>query len=709
MALTVPTAGSTAGRSAQIQIATPDTGNVLSQFGGAMHDMATQWQADQRQRQVAKTQLAITRELGQARQEVDQIGDPDQIGPAWDARAAAVREKYITKDLDPRVAEALDLSLTELTDRHALDLSGRRIALQGSARAASYIADRAEIVAGATNADSTTTEALIAQGEAAIADRVARNELDPAAAEQERQALRRDVYGNRANTAIGTDPETFLTEARAGKWNILGEDLPAKQAAAEQQLAKMQAEAAKNAEAAATAQAKAVDDRLKEMRSIYEDGGKPVDDELMNSDMAKASPEYAETYAARELKAETPGIKMMTPAQLDEEIGKLEGQPVVQKWQREKLKVMKDWRVEAATKLATDPVAWAKSAGFAVPEVPPFDPAQPEAFAKGLGDRLALDRFMREKDYTRAPAVLDNAEITALKPVLDPAGDPQARLALATSFARQGKDAAAYLATNVQADPVFTRATRILTTTQDVGLVSEMLKGQQAIALKSVVLPSPKDVGMTFDAATGGAFADQPALRAELLASASALYAANASGLNPDGVDSMVPFMSDSKAVDLFSTAVQRVTGGSADAGGKYNIGGVQEINGGKVLLPPGVAKAQVDDALENLKYQLKGQTFVPGYAGGGRWAPTNVVGDETLRGLKAASIDGKLPDLGADPARFMGTLKLSPVPDRNGQPTDIYEFVYDFNGRKAYVRTADNPMQTFKFRLPDLIRGTQK
>lgn len=723
MSLTVPTAGSIAGRSASIRVEAPETGGILAQFGNALAAKAGEWKEEQVQRQTRQTALDLTRDLGVARQEIEaNVTDPAEIGPAWDARRAQIEAQYITDDTDPAVAENLRLTMQELGDRHSLALGNRVIGLTQSQRAADWMTTRSRITAEAVNADPETFGAYLELGEATIGDLEARGALTPEQAAAERIALTQEVYGQRAQAMIDRDPAAFLEEAQSGEWNVLGDNLGGMQKAATSAVAEAEAKAAKDAETAAQERSDAIGTRLKEMRGLFHDQRLVVDEAELNNSEVQAHPEYAATRAAFDLRNETPGIRTMTVAQLDKLIAAEEGKPIVKPYEAERLKVLRTWRDEASVKQATDMVSWAQDAGLKVPELPAFDPADPQGFVTGLSQRLSFDRAARQQGYTTGQAVFSTEELKSFKASVDPKADPETRLGMARSFAALGEADARRLAAIVGADPVFLRATELLSgPARADALAADMLQGQARIEAKTVALPSPRDQMRVFDEVTGGALSGNAAQSAQMMAAASALYAAEATGLDPEE--------DPDAAVTLYEKAVQRAFGAVPDVDGNMTIGGVQEFNGGKVVLPIGVSAAGLQEAWDNIERQIGGQVnmarkdiygdtndpvFAQRFGGpdAKEWTLDPAATDQSrLRAFAGASIRaGALPDLGADPADMLSTVRLRPVPTRDGRPSDVFEMVYTLNGREVPVRTKGDPAGTaFRFRLPDLIRGAQQ
>lgn len=710
MSLTVPTAGNIAGRSADIRIEAPDTGAAISELGARMAEKFGQIKAERLQLQGQQTQLAITRDMGQARLEVEQLGDPAAIGPAWDAKVAEITNRYITKDasgavtIDPALADQLGLSITELGDRHGLALGEKVVNLSRSQQEAVWIEARDQISVAAVTADPETFGALVEQGEAFIDARLASGRIDAAAAATEKQVFRQDVYRGRADAMIAADPQGFLTAADKGDFNSLGgEALGNARLAADRELARRDKEATNAAEVAAGARTAAIGRRLGELTSIVKEGRIATDEAFLASPEVMAHPDYAEAMAAVQLRDSLPGIRQATPAELDAAIAAEEAKPVGQKYQTERLKVLREWRDQAATGYNTDAVATATKAGLAVPELPAFSVEDPEAFATGLAARLSFDPVMRKRGYTEGQAVFSQADLAALKPVLDPKADAAQKLTLAQAIVAGSNGRPQDVTRLISDDPVFGRATRILATTGNAGLAGEILRGQQKAALGTVVLPTEKTMTLTFDDITGGVFDGNPTLKAEVMATARAVYADQSAGLDPDQAGGGMGWSTDPASVDLFTKSVQRVMGATPDKNGNLTVGGVQQINGGFVMLPEGLPAKDVETAWDRLDAHLLGQRWNP-EIGGWDSSATDAPPDP-LRAFRAASVDGSAPDLGDDPRDWWDQAQLYRVGE-----SDIYELRVTIDGRSYTVpRAGDDQARAYRFRLPNLIREAGK
>jgi hypothetical protein len=711
MTLTVPTSGVIGGRSANVQIATPDTGAVISEFGSKIAALGTQWKDAQDDFKTRSTQLSMTSDLANARLEAEQAGDPVASGQIWDQRKAEIAQKYLPVDangkstLSPKQAEALQLTFQGLDGQHTFALAEKSVNWTRSKAQANWMQSRDQITTLAVTADPESFAAYLALGEAEIAAQEAQGLMDPAAAEANRQALRQDLFRGRADAQIDADPEAFLAAADKGEFDAMGgELLSSRRDAANKEIARRNAAALKAAEAEAEQKNKAIGDRLTDMSSMFAEGLKVTDEALLSDPEVQAHPKFAEAMAAKSLRDEMPNIRQMTPAELRAAIAAEEAAPKTHKYQAERLATLRTWEAEATKRWNTDGPAAARSAGLPVPDLPAFDPAAPEGFAKGIGERIAFDSFQRKQGYSTGQAIFSPDETAQIKAVLAPEAAAQPKLAMAQAILAGSSGQPEAVTGIIGADPVFSRALRLLRDTGNAGLVTQMLEGQQKEKLGTISLPPKPQRQMILADVLGDSFAASPAQEAEIMEAASALYAANAAGVNPDGSSGIVPFADDTEAQDMFRMAVQQVTGASADRSGNLTIGGLQEFNGSKVVLPAGVPVASVESAWDVVDNHLRGAVWDEKYQDF-NFTPGN--GADPMRALKAASIDQSAPSLGSGSAAYVRWREARPV--RVGD-TDIYELVITRDGRTFKVpREGDPQGRAWRFRMPDLLRGAQK
>lgn len=702
MTLTVPQGGNVAGRSANIQIDAPDVGAMFSRVGSVVAEKMGQIKAEQRAVVTAKTQIDMTKELGEERLRFEQMTDPAQIDAEWPQVEAQIRDKYVNqKDangnplLTPQEADALGLTLQDLSGKHALALGERVYKLTDSQAAAAWSSAQLDIVNTAATADPDTMAALIEYGEAAI-DRLPG--LMPDEKETQKQALRAEVANSRVIAAIDQDPVSALEGLRAGTYDPIGPEAKAQRiVAAQAEIDRRAAAEATMAEAEATQRSSALDKRLGEIATMEGKGLKTSDRDwvIAAPPEVQASPKWAEARSKIDLNDELPNLDQMTLAELDAQIAAEEGRSYDHEWQASRLTVLKEIRDKRATALTTDPKAALIDVGVILPTDLSFDPQDPEAFAAALADSISQDKHARETGHTDRTAIFTNDDRAALKSILAPGADADAKASLATAIVMGAKGDTTAVLDDLEADPIFRRTVKILGLTGDGEMAKTILRGQQKLDLDTTLKLPAADQIRIFDDFTGSAFDDAPiALRKELMAAATAIYADSAKGFDPTN--------DPSTAEELYKASLQRLLGAQTDRNGDYTVGGLQEVNGGLTVLPYGVTVGSVEGAWEKLENDLAGTGTVAS-----AWpntkaqvlAPTA----DPLQHFKTASIyPGAVPDLGSDPARRFATLTLRRVGE-----SEVYELMVERGGRMEPI-TIKGSDRAYRFRLKDLVFGVR-
>jgi hypothetical protein len=606
----------------------------------------------------------------------------------------------------------------DLGQRQALALGERNIALHQSQQTADWLETRADLTTTAATADPVTMETLLQEGYARIDAQVAAGLILPDKAVIEKQALEAEVMNARLITAIDQDPAAAKEALQAGTYDAIGPEAKAQRiATAQAELDRRAAAAATAGEAEAKKRQDEIGNRLDTIGELTVAGRKVADvDFVLNApDEVKANPKYPRALARVKLGQEIPNLDLMTPAQIDALIAAEKDRTIVEPWENERLPVLIEMRDKKATALATDPKAALAASGLPAPEIPAFDPANPEAFAAALQESLSFDAFQRQKGYSDQSAIFTKAQKAELQAVLAPGAEAGPKVALLAAIQSATGGNAGEVLTALEADPVSRRALKVLGMTQDPALTESILRGQQKLDGKTIVPPSRKEQILAFDAMTGGAFDDAPAVKAEIMEAALALYADSAAGIDGETTGSD-GWIADGAAYELYQQSVQRLLGAQPDRNGGLTVGGLQEINGGLTVLPVGVSVAQVESEWDAIGNRLAGGVWDTS-RGQGEWvyaAPEGFQAPDAalksaptatarLAPFKAASVYGGVPDLGSNPTQMWDML----TPRRVGE-TDVYELVYEQNGRTYAVPEAGGG-GAYRFRLKDLMRGARQ
>lgn len=713
--ITVPQGGSIAGRSADIRIERPDIGGFVSQAASAVAQKMGQIKEQQRAVVVQKTQLDMTKEMGDERLRLEQSTDPAQIEAEWPEVQKRIQDKYLNGTdangqplFTPEEADGLSLTIQDLGQKHGFALGERAVKLTESQAAAAWSAAQLDIVNAASTSDPDTMAALVEYGEAAI-DRLPG--LMPDQKQAQKEAFRAEVTNARAIAALDQDPTAFIAAAEAGTYDALGGERVAQlKVTAKAEADRRAAADAKAGEAEAKKRTDAIGSRLDTIADLALKGRIVEDEKYLSDPEVQAHPDYPKAAAAVALRKEVPNLDVMTVAELDAQIAAEEKRPITEKWQNERLGVLRSMRDKKAEALATDPKAALKDAGLPAPDMPDFDPADTASWSAALAESMSFDGWQREKGYSEQSAIFTKDQKAALKGILAPGADAGPKVALMGAILEGTRGNANAVLADLEADPVSRRALKVLGLTRDADLTEAILRGQQKLNpdSRTVVPPSRKEQILAFDEMTGGVFDDAPALKAELMDAALALYADGAKGIDGE-TQAAEGWIADGAAYSLYQQSVQRLLGAQADRNGDLTVGGLQEINGGLTVLPVGVAVRDVETAWDAISDNLS--SIEPAwYARKIQLGPDFNPGDDTsaqraktaFAPFATASVYGGLPDLGSDPAGRLGTLTLRRVGE-----TDVYELVREQNGRLTPVPEVGKD-HAYRFRLKDLLRGAK-
>lgn len=600
MALTVPQAGVQAGRAARVGEAdVPETGAAFAQLGQVMQQVGTRLETDRLDRQAARLRIDLTRDMGELRQRIETITDPDEVDRQWQAGVDALRASYDER-VDAKLRDRWSLTFDEAATASGLQIGRHGIAMRESTSQAQWI--EASTTVGNLWGRSTEEErGVMVQGLVDQIEADLRNGyITPAQAAERQAALRGQLVEADALAMVDRDPAAFLEARQQGRFDGLDPvQLERYGNRAQANLDRLAAETARAEAEAEKARLKAVGDRLDTILSITGDGYTAADEDFVFSAEAQGHPDQPKAAAAVALRRDYPALEQMSPTELRATLAEEKGKPLEQAFQTERLQVLETMVAEAEKAWAEDPIARAVSVGLPVADLPPFDASNPAALVAGLRDRLDMADARQREGYTKVPVRLSQDEADALKAQLAAEADPRARLALTGSVvAAAGGDPrrAVSLLQEATDDPVVTFGAQHLADGGSAALLREIYQGQSELAAGNIQLPPNRD---RLDAAfeeVQSVFADLPnaaAAEAQIRTVADALYAARARTATGGPAEDIEE--------DVYRQALHEVMGGT----GRYNraeaTGGVQDVNGDPVYLVRGVSAVDVETAFDRL------------------------------------------------------------------------------------------------------------
>ncbi|MBU2867012.1 hypothetical protein [Pacificibacter marinus] len=604
--LTVPRAGLDAGRSATVRVEANSAAADVAQFGQTMANVGMQLEGDRLEREMNRLSIDLTKDMNDLRLDLAQIGDPDQLEAVFKSRVKDLKSSYIDgqNDLgrprvDPRNKEKFGLAFDDLAVRQQFAVGSQALAGRFAQREATYIEYAHTAASTAATADQDTRDVMFDQGSAQIDQLEANGIIDPATAAQRRLSLRASMDEAAALSLLNEDPQQFLDADADGDFSGLSGDSRSRFiASANNKILSAQAKAEKDLEIAVKAEEKAVSDRLGEMSGIWSAGQRAVDeDAYLSRPDVQAHPDFPKAMAQKQLLDEQPALDMMTVGQLDQLVDAEKNRPKAFKFQAERLEVLEGKLASEKEAWAKDPIAQARQKGFGAPEVPQFDPENPDAFAQGLNQIRNYSSSLVENGWTDHDAVFSQDDITNLKEQIAGQDDP-AQLAVMAKAIVGSLGSRPDVIGLVSNDPVFQYVGSLQLSNGSPKLAAEILTGQQAVAQKTVILPPLKDrLEPTFESVET-LFLDIPGgpkLQANVMASADALYGARMGRVDPaDDIDE-----------DVYGQALHEVLGGTGAFDGRNARGGVQDVFDTKTMLPMGINAKQVENALDGLTKQL--------------------------------------------------------------------------------------------------------
>lgn len=605
MTLTVPYAGSAAGRAPQLRTEASTTGQALGEFGQRMQETFQRVEAFQLDTELQRAQVDVTRELNDLRLEVEQIGDPQQAETRWVQGSQAIREGYLSGQtaegrgrIAPKNADRFSLSFDRLANAHAYSLGERLIRDRFAQREASFMSYAYEAARQGSTADPETRSVLIAQGDEQIDAMVAGGVIDAAKGQALKIGLRGDIDGARAIDMVNSDPEGFLEASNnpANFPGLSGEQIAQRRVQARNELDRRAAAEKTAAEAEARRQKVIVGNEISDAVAVLRSGKPLSNPDFLQRDDVRAHEDYPELATWARLSAKVPDLAVKTPDELREMTRAERKRPGMSAHETEELSALERLYDEAVAGWAQDPIAFAREKELLpapLEQMP--DPADRQAYASALRERMAFAGWLNEKGYTEDALPLDKAEQDALKRAADVEQDPAARADLALALAQSAQGRPGTALDELLGDRVLAYTGGFLAGGGGRGTAEEILKGQRLVELGTVKLPPVAErQEPTFDM-LDQLFVDLPGgdlAEAHAREAADALYAARLRRSDDPG---------EGMDEDRYQQALHEVLGGTGEFGRRGSRGGVQSFRGVNTVMPMGVRAEDVERALDSL------------------------------------------------------------------------------------------------------------
>lgn len=340
---------------------------------------------------------------------------------------------------------------------------------------------------------------------------------------------------------------------------------------------------------------KALKDKLDTIATAAASGMHGADEAILDdaSLAAKFPDSYRNAQVSVYIRDNLGSFRTASPAQQAAAIAEAKSIPVTDEGQVAVVKGLED--IHAATKKALDddPIKWAsENLQDKPPPLPSFDAGSPKTFIDALKARAAFGRQMTADGYIKAPAFLTNTEAETVGALMGKDIDPALKTLLSGAIVEGfGPDAATVFKEVKSDDPVTRFAGMMIARGGDQAVATMAMRGQQMLDQGLVQAPTKTTSVAAISPDIAVALGTNPAAdqaQGDILQFATAIYAANARGVDPN---------SDASK-KLMEQSVQTALGQATNRRG-LTTGGVQKIGTQPVLLPINVAGADVEAALQ--------------------------------------------------------------------------------------------------------------
>ncbi|MBR9766043.1 MAG: hypothetical protein GYB53_21630 [Rhodobacteraceae bacterium] len=606
MTLTVPMAGSEAGRAARLRVDARQDGQALGAFGEKVQGIFQQVERFELDSEFERAQVDATRDLNNLRLEVEEIADPRVAGQTWDQRSAAIRERYLQGDgtsagLNQRNHERFGLAFDQSVNAHGFNLGKRFLADRIAQREATSIQAMQEYTRAATMGGGESAAEWYERGIADIRNREAEGIIDPDQAELQIIQLGEDIYGAIATEDLNTDPAAFLRKT---------EEQGAYPGLSAQRIATMRGQAMSAIEQGvkfgATQEKKETGDFLQVIRAEAKSGKDVHWQDLLSDPRITGHDDFAKTEAIVLTMQERPELAMMSVTQLDAEIAKERSTAPGNERSARRLEAMLEIRDSNLDGYEKDPIAQAALVKLPVPEFAvELDPADPTAFAQGVRARLAFAEQMKAEGYVSgALRPFSDKEEDQLKLLADTDQEPATRAALARIAASAVAEDGSTPVLDLLDDPVLSHVGGLLAAGGRESLGQEILQGQAAIDLGNALTPPASERLEEAQAVVGDVLVGLPGeevTQQEINQSIEALFALRMKPTDPSGE-------MNSK---VYRQAAHEVMGGTGKYDGRDARGGIQDFRGAETIIPMGLNADQLDNTLRMLGTDGDGSSYL--------------------------------------------------------------------------------------------------
>lgn len=342
----------------------------------------------------------------------------------------------------------------------------------------------------------------------------------------------------------------------------------------------------------ATARSNEAKDTLGTIIDAAQSGMVAADEEILQDPWVQSQlPDLvAEAQAFIGLREAMPDFMRMPPAMMDQAIAEARQQPVEDDFEIDVIKAAEKAAKASRKAWEDDPILQAQTVMDNKPPEVQYTPGAEDDFVEGLKARRQYGLTLHSEGYTDRPTFFSQEEADVLSGLLSKETDPAIRAAVSGFLAEGlGPDAIAAF-DQLDVDDVTAFGGKMAAMGAP-SVAAEAMLGQQYLDEGVVKAPTEKVQREVVSAAVGNAFQGIPGApehMGEIMGFATALYASQAQGMDP----------TSAAAKTLMEESMQRAMGQTTNSRGQL-VGGVQEILGGKTILPPHVSGESANAMLQ--------------------------------------------------------------------------------------------------------------
>ncbi|WP_333828294.1 hypothetical protein [Pararhodobacter sp.] len=619
-------------------MATPTVGADIAQLGQVMQQVGNAVEDERNDRLLQRAQIDMMDGFNQMRLDLDQIGDPDQLQNEFTRRAGELRAG-ILGNLPERVQEPAGLRFDDLNARQSYAVGRQALERIQSERAAMLPYARDVTMAGAAVGDPETSAVNEAQYWEILERAVEGNLLTPEQAHAQFRSWQEGVSLSRATALLRDNPQGLLSALDGNEFDALDPQ------AREQWRTRATAALSTRTDAQIAAQ----NAELREVTEALRQGYPHARAEALAADPAIADlergPEFLDMYALRQSQ---PELATATPA---------EGRAILAEARTRTLEpgeshiprrddVLEQVVETNNERWTTDPVAHAYRLDLFAERVEMPDPvsAPVEDINAAIRTRALQARGLTARGYIENPVLFTPEERARWQESAGVMADPGVRTRIATAFVQAGLTAPGEPDTRALArdlfpdDRVFGFTSEAMTNGLNPVIAQQVFRGQQAIELNEVPMPTRVRINDRYQADFGPVLelVDGATLREDVRSAATSLAAYRLLGRSED--------VDDSTLRAVFNQSLHEVIGGSGSYGDRSSTGGVHPVNGLPTVIPPGVPGAAVAGTMQGFIDEATRRYVRDSYL------YTDEETDAWVTGFwQGASVSGNPPDIGGE------------------------------------------------------------